>query len=134
MTTATVETRGRVGCTHLADGMVVQLAGALTDEDLPELRVALLSPFADSCRDVVVDAGEVEDVTEAALAVLVASRQWAEDNDRRFFASRLSPLVRSALEICQVTLPELGAPGQLTPPRTRSRRRPGIPAPRAATD
>jgi anti-anti-sigma regulatory factor len=125
MTTATVDTGGWVGCVHLADGVVVQLGGMLTDDNLPELRDALLSNFVPSCRDVVVDAGEVEDVTEAALAVLVAARDWAEDNGRRFFVSRLSPLVRAALTVCDVALPELGArPG---PPLR-------IPGPRAATD
>jgi anti-anti-sigma regulatory factor len=125
MTTATVDTGGRVGCVHLADGVVVQLGGTLTDDNLPELRDALLSPFGASCRDVVVDAGEVEDVTESALAVLVAARDWAEHNGRRFFVSRMSPLVRSALDICQVKLPELGGrPGRTTT----------IPTPRAAKD
>jgi hypothetical protein len=64
-------------------------------------------------------------VTESALAVLVPARDWAEHNGRRFFVSRMSPLVRSALDICQVKLPELGGrPGRTTaiptpaPPRT----------------
>jgi hypothetical protein len=55
----------------------------------------------------------------------VAARDWAEDNGRRFFVSRLSPLVRAALTVCDVALPELGArPG---PPLR-------IPGPRAAAD
>jgi len=125
MTTATVEQLGgRVGCVHLADGVVVQLGGTLTDDNLPELRDALLSPFPASCRDVVVDAGEVEDVTESALAVLVAAKDWAQGNGRRFFVSRLSPLVRAALKVCEVSLPELGGP--LAPGC--------IPGPRAAVD
>jgi anti-anti-sigma regulatory factor len=77
-----------------------------------------------SCRDVVVDAGEVEDVTESALAVLVAAKDWAEDNGRRFFVSRMSPLVRAALAVCDVTLPELGAtPGNLRAPKIPAQRR-----------
>lgn len=127
MTTATVDIGGRVGSVHLADGVVVQLGGMLTDDNLPELRDALLSPFAANCRDVVVDAGEVEDVTESALAVLVAAKDWAEHNGRRFFVSRLSPLVRAALEVCEVSLPELGPRPGLTTATT-------IPAPRAAVD
>lgn len=128
MTTATADlVEGRVACAHLADGMVVQLGGMLTDDNLPELRGALLSPFVSSCRDVVVDAGEVADVTESALAVLVAARDWAEHHGRRFFMSRMSPLLRAALDICEVTLPELGArPGMTTAT--------AIPAPRAAAD
>lgn len=125
MTTATADIGGRVGSVHLADGVVVQLGGRLTDDNLPELRDALLSPFAASCRDVVVDAGEVEDVTEPALAVLVAAKDWAEHNGRRIFVSRLSPLVRAALEVCEVSLPELGPrPGLAT----------AVPMPRAAAD
>lgn len=125
MTTATVDLGGRVGCIHLADGVVVQLGGMLTDDNLPELREALLSPFPASCRDVVVDAGEVEDVTELALAVLVAAKDWAEANGRRFFVSRMSPLVAAALDICDVALPQLGGWPSAQP---------GIPAPRRAAD
>jgi anti-anti-sigma regulatory factor len=109
---------------HLADGVVVQLGGRLTDDNLPELRDALLSNFVASCRDVVVDAGEVEDVTESALAVLVAAKDWAADNGRRFFVSRMSPLVRAALAVCEVTLPELGGrPGDLRAPKIPAQRR-----------
>ncbi|MBV9097246.1 MAG: STAS domain-containing protein [Frankiaceae bacterium] len=130
MTTATAElVEGRVASTHLADGMVVQLGGMLTDDNLPELRGALLSPFVSSCRDVVVDAGEVVDVTEPALAVLVAARDWAEHNGRRFFISGMSPLLRAALEVCEVTLPELGARPGLTTATTTT-----IPGPRKAAD
>jgi anti-anti-sigma regulatory factor len=128
MTTATAEkVAGRVACMRLADGIVVQLGGMLSDDNLPELREALLSPFVSSCRDVVVDAGEVEDVTESALAVLVAANDWAQHNGRRFFVSRMSPLVRAALKVCEVTLPELGArPGRTTATK--------IPGPRRAAD
>ena len=126
MTTAIVDTGGRVGCIHLADGVVVQLGGTLTDDNLPELRAALLSPFGASCQDVVVDAGEVEDVTESALAVLVAAKDWAEQNGRRFFVSRMSALVSRALDVCEVSLPPLGGGWPSA--------QPGIPAPRGAVD
>lgn len=129
MTTATADkVEGRVASVHLADGIVVQLGGMLTDDNLPELRAALLSPFVSSCRDVVVDAGEVVDVTESALAVLVAAKDWAEHNGRRFFVSRMSPLVRAALTVCEVAMPELGArPGRTTATAL-------LPMPRPAAD
>jgi anti-anti-sigma regulatory factor len=138
MTTRAAEVGARVACVHLADGVVVRLGGTLTDDNVPELRDALLSPFAASCRDVVVDAGDVEDVTEPALAVLVAARDWAHDNGRRFFVSRLSPLVRAALRVCDVSLPELGVPcptASIAGPSAAIPGRPAaIPGPRAAAD
>ena len=97
MTTATVDVSGYVGCTHLADGMVVVLSGVLTDDLLPDLRQALLRPYAESCRDVVVDAGEVSDLTDPALAVLVAARAWAGANNRRFMLSRSNPVLDAIL-------------------------------------
>lgn len=97
MTTATVDVSGYVGCTHLADGMVVALSGVLTDDLLPDLRQALLRPYAEGCRDVVVDAGEVSDLTDAALAVLVAARAWAGANGRRFLLSRSNPVLDAIL-------------------------------------
>src|SRR5437588_165768 len=68
MTLATVET-GTVCCTRLADGMVVQLGGALGPEQLPALRDVLLRPAPAHLRDVVVDAGDVDYLAPEALAV-----------------------------------------------------------------
>src|SRR5947209_16280993 len=101
MTVATVET-GSVSCTRLADGMVVQLVGAVSDEQLPALRDALLRPAPSRVRDVVVDAGEVEEVSAAALAVLVAAHEWAVTGGRRFMLSRTSPALDEALAECGI--------------------------------
>jgi anti-anti-sigma regulatory factor len=111
MTTAAVSAGGRVGRIDLVDGTLVQLSGSLTGENLPELRAALLSSFAESCRDVVVDAGEVGDVTQPALAVLVAAQADARRHGRRFLLSRLSAPLAAALAAYGVGLPLLGAPG-----------------------
>lgn len=96
MTVATLET-GYVGCARLADGMVVQLGGELTDDYLPALRQVLLRPMPSHCRDVVVDAGEVTVVSPAALAVLVAANEWAVTGGRRFLLSRSSTALDEAL-------------------------------------
>src|SRR3954452_9042980 len=109
MTTATIEVDGHVQCTHLSDGMLVRLTGMLSDSQLPMLRTALLAPLADSCRDVVVDAGDVVGVDEPALAVLVAARVWAEQQGARFMLSRSAPALEQVLteNDCAGALPRL---------------------------
>lgn len=111
MTTATLEATGHVDCVHLADGLLVRLGGTLTSGELPELRDALLSPLDDSCRDVVVDAGEVTAIDDEALAVLLAARVWAEDHGARMLLSRTAPALESTLEELSITgaLPRLAA-------------------------
>jgi anti-anti-sigma regulatory factor len=126
--TAAVDTLGRVGRIHLADGVLVQLTGSLTSEHVPALREALLSPFAESCRDVVIDAGEVKDVTESALAVLVASREWAELSGRRLLVSRMSVELDQLLGELDLadTLPGIAPLGSAAVT--------AVPRPRAAAD
>jgi anti-anti-sigma regulatory factor len=118
MTTATIEAYGHVDCVHLADGKLVRLTGALTGEQLPALRSALLSPLDEGCRDVVVDAGEVTAVDDDAVAVLLAARIWADDNGARMLLSRSAPSLESTLEDLQISgaLPRLSTlPTQRTP-------------------
>lgn len=87
MTTATTEVTGDVERVHLSDGVLVRLAGALGEAQLPRLRRALLTPLARDCRDVVVDAAGLTAIDDCALAVLLAGRVWAEDNGTRFLLS-----------------------------------------------
>jgi anti-anti-sigma regulatory factor len=98
MTTATLEATGNVESMHLADGMLVRLTGAVATDQVAGMRLALLMPLPDSCRDVVVDAGDVTDLCDEALAVLLAARTWAEDHGARFLVSRSAPAVDDALE------------------------------------
>jgi anti-anti-sigma regulatory factor len=127
MTTAIVSTGGQVGRMHLADGVLVHLTGSLTGEHLPELRAALLSPFEETCRDVVVDAGEVGDAADSALAVLVAAKDWAQQHGRRFVLSRCSPAL-------DVMLTEIGAEMPRLEPLAQRVARPRVPSPRGAAD
>src|SRR3954452_21184471 len=112
MTTATVRQTETpvVAVTTLADGLVVRLAGALGRgaEDL--LREALLRPRPAACKDVLVDAGDVASVDDAALAVLIAAPVWARRTGGNLSFSRISiPLQRATEGI--YALPELPAPG-----------------------
>jgi anti-anti-sigma regulatory factor len=111
MTTATLEATGHVDCVHLADGMLVRLGGTLSEQELPQLRHALLGPLHDSCRDVVIDAGEVTAINDDAIAVLLAARVWAEDHGARMLLSRSAPALESTLEELAITnaLPRLGS-------------------------
>jgi anti-anti-sigma regulatory factor len=111
MTTATLEATGHVDCVHLADGMLVRLGGSLSEQELPQLRDALLGPLEDSCRDVVVDAGELTAINDDAIAVLLAARVWAEDHGARILLSRSAPALESTLEELEITnaLPRLGS-------------------------
>jgi anti-anti-sigma regulatory factor len=112
MTVATVET-GAISCTRLADGIVVQLSGAIGDEQTGALRNVLLRPAPVEIRDVVVDAGDVYAVSSSALAVLVAANEWAATGGRRFMLSRSCAALDEALRECGVEggLPRLNALG-----------------------
>ena len=108
MTAMLVES-GLVTGTRMADGLLVQLKGALGEEQLAELRCTLLARLPEECRDVVVDAGEVSDIDFDALSIVFAAWAWAEDHGARFLLSRTSPQFESALEFHGVedTLPRL---------------------------
>jgi anti-anti-sigma factor len=125
MTSATIEAFGHVDCVHLADGKLVRLTGSLNGAQLPALREALLSPLDETCRDVIVDAGDVTSVDDDALAVLLAARVWADDNGARMLLSRSAPPLEATLE-------ELAISGAL--PRLSALPAPALPTPRPATD
>ena len=127
----TIETSiGSVHCTQLADGKLVQLGGHLGDEELPDLRLALLMPVVAACRDIVIDAGEVESIADTAVAVLMAAREWADDQGVRLLLSRSSlafDLTLQELDVADV-LPRLAALGPASARRTL------VPAQRGSTD
>jgi anti-anti-sigma regulatory factor len=118
---------GSVQCSHLADGKLVRLAGQLADGALVGLRLALLSPLPDGCRDVVVDAGDVEAIDDTAVAILVAAREWSAIYGARLLLSRSAPALDRALDELDLVdqLPRLGA---------RPGRAADLPAPRPAAD
>lgn len=88
---------GTVNCVHLADGKLVQLSGRLGREELSALRLALLTPLFEGCRDVVIDAGEVVAVDDEVVAVLVAAEEWATYAGARLLLSRAAPVLEQAL-------------------------------------
>jgi anti-anti-sigma regulatory factor len=80
----------------LADGVVIRLAGAFRKADADLLRGALLRPRPAACQAVMVDAGGVTDVDEAALAVLVAALEWADETGGLLSFTRVSPTLEAA--------------------------------------
>ena len=90
-------TVGTVNCVHLADGKLVQLSGRIGHEELPALRLALLTPMFDDCHDVVIDAGEVVAIDDDAIAVLMAAEEWASHAGARLLLSRVAPALEQAL-------------------------------------
>lgn len=93
----------------LDDGVFVRLSGRIDESVLPALRLALLVPRAPECRDVVIDASEVEEVDDEALAVLIASVVWTREHGGRFAVSQTSVEFDTALEVLGVVdaLPRL---------------------------
>ena len=118
MTTAIEPGVGRVNCAHLADGKLVQLGGYLGEADLPALRLALLMPLFDECRDIVIDAGEVDEIDDCAVAVLMAGCEWANASGVRVLLSRSTPAFDETLVDLDLTelMPRLSAP-EPTPSR-----------------
>jgi anti-anti-sigma regulatory factor len=112
MTTAVEPGVGHVNCAHLADGKFVQLGGCLGEADLPALRLALLTPLFDECRDIVIDAGEVDEIDDCAVAVLVAATEWAHSAGVRVLLSRSTATFDDTLEALDLAdlLPRLSAP------------------------
>ena len=103
-------------CT-MADGVLVRLRGRLDAGTVPALRDALLRVRPSGCDDVLVDAGAVEQVDDAALAVLVAAPLWAEATGGRMAYTSLS---RQLAELAgdsgvEDLMPRLVAPGQRKP-------------------
>jgi anti-sigma B factor antagonist len=113
MSTMTADTLGSVSANVLADGIVVRLSGSLDVAALPELRATLLRPRPQGCDDVLVDASQVTEVHERALAVLVAAADWADETGGRLrFATMSEPLLDTAgyFGVADL-LPRLPGPG-----------------------
>ena len=89
---------GHVHCVHLADGKLVQLGGTVGESELPALRLALLTPLFDECRDIVIDAGEVDEIDDCAMAVLMAGHEWAQSAGVRVLLSRSTEAFDDALD------------------------------------
>jgi anti-anti-sigma regulatory factor len=131
--TSALETSGRLECTHLADGKLVRLSGCFGEAELVGLRLALLTPLAEDCRDVVIDAGELTHITDEAVAILVAARDWAEFSGARLLVSRSAPALDQVLEDLAFTealprLSPLGGPAADAPAVT------SVPSPRPPAD
>ena len=94
---AVLETEGQVSCSHLADGKLVRLSGAMSADHVSQLRLALLMPLPQGCRDVVVDAGDVTHVDDDVLGVLLAAPAWAGDHGGRMLLSRSSAALDEVL-------------------------------------
>jgi anti-anti-sigma regulatory factor len=110
MTAITAVETKPVTSTRLADGLLVQLAGELGEQQLPGLRASLLSPLPEGCQDVVIDAGDVTGIDIDAIAIVFAAWAWAEDQGARFLLSRTSEQFETALADNGVAddLPRLG--------------------------
>lgn len=134
MTTQSIERPGCVETIALGDGCIVRLTGALDDTQVEPLRAALLTPPPPHRQDVVVDAGMVTDVTDAALAVLLAAGEWVAQHGRRFLVSRTSPAIDAALAATGLadSLPRLAPLGDASD--ADADLSPLIPLPRPATN
>jgi anti-anti-sigma regulatory factor len=107
----------------------VLLRGALSTDQLPALRTALLAPLTADCRDVVVDAAGVTELDAEATSVLLEGRDWAATHGARFLLSQVSTALERALAERGVadTLPRLAPLGGRRGPRWP------VPQPRAAS-
>ena len=93
MPTATLASHTVDVCTT-GDGMLVRLGGALGADATAQLRGALLGLRPFGCDDVIVDAGDVTDVDDDALAVLLAASAWVVDTGGRLSFSQMSQPLR----------------------------------------
>jgi anti-anti-sigma regulatory factor len=113
MSTMTAADFGSVSTTCLDDGLVVRLSGSLDVDSLADLRAALLVDRPEGCNDVMVDAAQVTEVHERALAVLIAAGEWAEQTGGRLRFAAISGALVETAEYFDVAdlLPRLPAPG-----------------------
>lgn len=113
MSTMTADATSNVAASVLADGVVVRLSGSLGLASLPDLRAALLTTRQAGRDDVMVDAGQVTEIHERALAVLVAAVDWmATTGGRLRFAAISVPLLETIRHFgVEDLLPRLPGPG-----------------------
>jgi anti-anti-sigma regulatory factor len=102
---------GVVDVMTLADGVVVRLAGTLGTDEAVLLREALLRPRPAACRDILVDAADVDGINDAALAVLVAAPAWATRTGGQLSFTRMSEPLVCAADGLGVQMPRLAPPG-----------------------
>lgn len=113
MSTMTADSLSNVSASVLADGIVVRLSGSLDAASLPDLRATLLRARPEGCDDVLIDAGQVTEVHERALAILVAASDWANATGGRLqFAAMSEALIDTAnhFDVADL-LPRLPGPG-----------------------
>jgi anti-anti-sigma factor len=122
MSTMTADANCSVAASVLADGVVVRLSGSLDVATLPDLRATLLATRPAGCDDVVVDASQVSEIHERALAVLVAAVDWtATTGGRLRFAAISQPLLETIRHFgVEDLLPRLPGPGGRADSATRS--------------
>jgi anti-anti-sigma factor len=89
---------GQVTAHVLDDGLVVRLSGVLDGQAVPQLRQALLRPLPPGCRDVLVDASDVQGVDDDALAVLIAGSGWVRYAGSRFAFTSMSPSLQRQVD------------------------------------
>jgi anti-anti-sigma regulatory factor len=113
MSTMTADTLGNVSASVLADGIVVRLSGSLDTASLPELRATLLRARPEGCDDVLIDASQVTEVHERALAILVAASDWANATGGRLQFAAMSEALLDTADHFDVAdlLPRLPGPG-----------------------
>ncbi len=105
-----------VQVTTLADGLVVRLAGVMGAAEARTLRETLLRPRPAACRDVIVDAGDVDAIEREPLTVLAVATRLAAATGRQLTFTRLSEAMTS-------TAQRFGVAGGFTllgPPGSRS--------------
>ncbi|MDQ1689788.1 MAG: anti-sigma factor antagonist [Frankiaceae bacterium] len=116
MTTQPLEL-STVEVSTLDDGMLVRLRGRLDAGTAPALRDVLLRVRPAGCEDILVDAGGVVSIDDAALAVLIAAPLWAEATNARLAYTRVArPLAKAARDAGVIDLlPRMPPPGQRRP-------------------
>jgi anti-anti-sigma regulatory factor len=104
-----------VQVTTLADGLVVRLAGVIGAAESRMLREALLRPRPAACRDLIVDAGDVDSIDPEPMTVIAVAARLADASGCRLSFTRVSDAVLHAADC-------IGARGRLTllgPPGSR---------------
>ena len=96
------------------DGVLVRLSGRVGAAEVAELRASLLRRRPAGCDDVIVDAGDLTEADDSALAVLLAADSWARDTGGRLRYSRIGAWLRNEMVSLGLAdaMHELEGPGQ----------------------
>jgi anti-anti-sigma regulatory factor len=105
-----------VEVTTLADGLVVRLAGVLGAAEAHMLRAALLRPRPAACWDVLVDAGDVDEIDREPMTVIAVAARLADASGARLSFTRVSDAMARTADRLGVRsrLTLLGPPGSRT--------------------